>query len=58
LPDETVVNDFKLMELSELFQQYDNDKTELERQLYLKASEFLSDGRVEEAWKTLLAYNN
>lgn len=58
LPDETEVNDFKLIELSDLFLEFENDATTLEKQLHLKAKEFLKQNKLAEAWKTLLAFNN
>ena len=58
LPDETDVNEYKLIELSDLFQELDDDKKALENKLHIKAQKLLQEGRVEEAWKTLLAFNN
>lgn len=58
LPNETDVNDYKLIELSELFIQYENDAAQLEKQLHLLAKELLAENKVEEAWLTLLAFNN
>jgi len=58
LPDETEVNDFKLIELSDLFLEFENDATTLERELHLKAKEYLKENKLVEAWKTLLAFNN
>ena len=58
LPNETDVNEFKLMELSELFVSLENDAVELERQLHQKAKALLLENKLEEAWLTLLAYNN
>ena len=58
LPDETQVNDFKLMELSDIFMKYQNDGKSLESELHKKAQEYLSEAKVEEAWKTLLSFNN
>lgn len=57
IPDETEVNEYKLIELSELFQAYDNDKTELENQLHKKAKSLLKEDKLDEAWKTLLSFN-
>lgn len=57
LPDETSVNEYKLLSLSDIFMKYSNDKKELEKQLHLRAQELLSRNKVEEAWKTLLAFN-
>lgn len=58
LPDETDVNDYKLTELSDLFIDYQDDAVTLEKELHKKAAELLNDGKVEEAWKTLLAFND
>lgn len=58
LPDETEVNDFKLIELSDLFLEFENDATSLEKQLHLKAKDFLKENKLVEAWKTLLSFNN
>jgi flavin reductase (DIM6/NTAB) family NADH-FMN oxidoreductase RutF len=57
LPDETQVNEFKLMELSDVFLQHQNSPQSLEKELHKIAGAFLNEGRVEEAWKTLLAFN-
>lgn len=58
IPNETDVNDYKLIELSELFIQFEDDAKQLEIKLHEKAKELLNDNRVEEAWLTLLAFNN
>jgi flavin reductase (DIM6/NTAB) family NADH-FMN oxidoreductase RutF len=58
LPDETDVNDFKLIELSDLFMTYESDAAELEKQLHLLAKDYLAKGQLSEAWKTLLSFNN
>jgi flavin reductase (DIM6/NTAB) family NADH-FMN oxidoreductase RutF len=58
LPDETDVNEFKLIELSELFMTYENDAPELEKQLHQLAKNYLAQGNLLDAWKTLLAFNN
>jgi len=58
LPNETDVNEYKLIELSELFVSLENDAVELEKQLHQKAKVLLSENKVEEAWLTLLAFNN
>lgn len=58
LPNETDVNDYKLMELSDLFMEHQDDAAELEKQLHLKASELLKEGNVIDAWKTLLSFND
>ena len=58
LPNETDVNEYKLIELSELFVSLENDAVELEKQLHQKAKVLLSENKLEEAWLTLLAFNN
>ncbi len=58
LPDETEVNEFKLIELSELFMEFENDAPQLEQKLHLLAKQYLSENKLNEAWKTLLAFNN
>lgn len=58
LPDETSVNEYKLIELSELFQEYEDNATQLELELHKRAQELLKEKNVEEAWKTLLSFNN
>ena len=58
LPDETEVNDFKLVELSELFISLEDDANALEIALHKKAQEFLAKNELEAAWKTLLSFNN
>ena len=58
LPNETDVNEYKLIELSELFVSLQNDAVELEKQLHQKAKVLLSENKLEEAWLTLLAFNN
>ncbi len=57
-PDETDVNEYKLMELSSLFIEFENDASSLETALHKKAKELIEAGRIEDAWKSLLAFNN
>jgi hypothetical protein len=58
LPNETDVNEYKLLELSDLFQEFENNKTELESHLHQKAKNLLDNNQVEDAWKTLLTFND
>jgi flavin reductase (DIM6/NTAB) family NADH-FMN oxidoreductase RutF len=58
LPDETEVNDYKLMELSDLFLEFQDDAVTLENKLHTLAKDLLAQGKVEEAWKTLLTFND
>jgi flavin reductase (DIM6/NTAB) family NADH-FMN oxidoreductase RutF len=58
LPNETDVNEYKLTELSELFMDLEDDAPALEKELHKKAKALLTDNKIEEAWLTLLSFNN
>ncbi len=58
LPDETAVNEYKLLELSDLFLKHEKTPSELERQLHLHAEKLLKKNDVSGAWKTLLSFND
>ncbi len=58
MPDETTINDYKLMELSEMFLEYEDDSITLEEHLHIRAKKLIEDGNVEEALMTVLAYNS
>jgi len=58
LPNETDVNEFKLLELSDLFVSLEDNPIQLEDELHKKAKSLLSENKLEEAWMTLLAFNN
>ncbi|MGV3630975.1 MAG: flavin reductase family protein [Bacteroidota bacterium] len=58
LPNETDVNEFKLLELSDLFVSLESQPEKLELALHQHAKELLTQNKVSEAWKTLLAFNN
>jgi len=58
IPNETDVNEFKLLELSDLFVSLEDEPAKLERELHAKAKAFLKENKLEDAWKTLLAFNN
>jgi len=58
LPNETDVNEYKLLELSDLFLQFEDDAAALEKALHLHAKELLAMNKVQEAWMTLLSFNN
>jgi hypothetical protein len=58
LPDETEVNDYKLMELSDLFMDHQDAPAQLEIELHKLAAAHLAEGRTSEAWKTLLSFND
>lgn len=58
LPNETDVNEHKLLELSDLFVSLEDEQVKLEIELHKLAQQQLRENKVEEAWKTLLAFNN
>jgi flavin reductase (DIM6/NTAB) family NADH-FMN oxidoreductase RutF len=58
LPNETDVNEYRLTELSDLFVALEDSPSELEKQLHVKAHELLGEGNVNEAWMTLMSFNN
>ena len=58
LPNETDVNEYKLLELSDLFVSLENNPIELEKSLHLRSKELLKENKLAEAWLTLLAFNN
>ena len=58
LPNETEVNDYKLIELIELFVSLEDAPEKLEKELHLRAKELLKENKLTEAWKTLLSFNN
>ena len=58
LPDETEVNEYKLIELSEIFVELEDEQAKLEIELHKIAKIALEENRLEDAWMTLLAFNN
>lgn len=58
LPDETEVNEFKLLELSEIYLKNEKNTEALKKALHQHAKSLLDQGNVNDAWKTLLSFNN
>ena len=58
IPDETDVNEYKLMELSDLFLSLDDQPKELELALHKRAKVLLEQNNLKDAWLTLLSFNN
>ena len=58
IPNETDVNEYKLIELSDLFLDLEDNAVQLEIELHKRAAELLKQDKLEEAWMTLLAFNN
>jgi len=58
LPNETDVNEFRLTELSQYFVSLEDDPKQLELTLHNLAKELISGGKINEAWMTLLSFNN
>lgn len=57
LPNETDVNDHKLIELSDLFVELEDQQEKLELELHKRAKKELKEDKLKEAWMTLLAFN-
>lgn len=57
IPDETAVNEYKLIELSDVFLTHADDARRLEKELHSKAKILLSENKLSEAWLTLLSFN-
>ena len=58
IPNETDVNEYKLMELSDLFLSLDGQPKELELALHKRAKVLLEQNNLKDAWLTLLSFNN
>lgn len=58
MPNETDVNEYKLIELSDIFVSLEDEPAKLEKELHQLAKKQLSKNQIEEAWKTLLTFNN
>jgi hypothetical protein len=58
LPNETEVNEYKLVELNNLFVTLDSNPSQLELELHKHAQALLAENKLNEAWMTLLAFNN
>jgi len=58
LPNETEVNEYKLVELNNLFVTLDSNPSQLEVELHKYAQALLAQNKLNEAWMTLLAFNN
>ena len=58
IPNETDVNEYKLLELSDLFLALEDNAAQLEQELHKRAQKLLKENKLEEAWMTLLAFNN
>ena len=58
IPNETDVNEYKLLELSDLFVTLEDEPSTLEVELHKRAQQLLEENKLDEAWMTLLAFNN
>ncbi|NOQ70921.1 MAG: flavin reductase family protein [Crocinitomix sp.] len=57
-PNETDVNEYKLLELSDLFVSLEDEQAKLELELHKRAKQLLTENKLDEAWMTLLSFNN
>ena len=58
LPDETEVNEYKLLELSDVFLSLSDHPSKMEETLHSIAKELLKKHLIKEAWLTLLSFND
>lgn len=58
LPNETDVNEYKLLELSDLFLTLEDEPAKLELALHERAKELIQQNDIEGAWMTLLSFND
>ena len=58
IPNETDVNEYKLLEFSDLFVTLEDEPSTLEVELHKRAQQLLEENKLDEAWMTLLAFNN
>lgn len=58
LPNETDVNEYKLIELSDIFVSMEETPVELENALHTRAKELIQNNDITGAWMTLLAFND
>lgn len=58
LPNETEVNEYKLIELSDLFVALEDNPIQLESELHLRAKSLIATNNINEAWLTLLSFND
>ena len=58
LPNETDVNEYKLLELSDLFLTLEDEPVKLELALHERAKELINKNDIEGAWMTLLSFND
>ncbi len=58
LPNETDVNEYKLLELSEIFLTLEDEPAKLEATLHERAKQLIAENDITAAWLTLLAFND
>ncbi len=58
IPDETAVNEYKLIELADLFLELEGNAGELEKSLHQRAKALIEEKKITDAWMTLLSFNN
>lgn len=58
IPNETDVNEYKLLELSDLFLTLEDEPAKLELALHQRAKELINQNDMEGAWMTLLSFND
>lgn len=58
IPNETDVNEYKLIELSQLFMELEDQPGKLEEALHQRAKQLIAENNINGAWMTLLSFND
>ncbi|HLP53722.1 MAG TPA: flavin reductase family protein [Fluviicola sp.] len=58
LPNETDVNEYKLLELSDFFLSLEDEPAKLELELHKRAQQLIAENDIQGAWMTLLSFND
>jgi len=58
IPNETDVNEYKLIELSDLFMELEDKPVKLEEALHQRAKQLIAENNINGAWMTLLSFND
>ena len=58
IPNETDVNEYKLIELSDLYMELEDQPVKLEEALHQRAKSLIAENNINGAWMTLLSFND
>jgi hypothetical protein len=57
MPNESEVNEYKLLDISDIHLNFQDNPIELKTALHRHAKALLAEKKVDEAWKALLTFN-